>query len=164
MLREADKRLLVISLVVAFTLTVLPHPSSDIKPYWVALVVIYWMLESPFFRQLSWLFALGLLLDLLSGSLFGQHALSLLIMAYLLLRFRQRLRFFHAWQLTGAVFLLLLNDRILQLWVLWLSGQPPSLEYWFSPLTGAVAWPWIFLGLDALRSRSRRLRSREEQT
>ena len=156
MLRHADKRALVGSLVLAFTLTLIPYPMAAVKPYWVALVVIYWVLESPFLRQLGLLFSIGLMMDLMTGSLFGQHAMSLLIMTYLLLRFRQRLRFFQAWQLTGAVFLLLLNDRILQLWVLWLSGQPPGFEYWLSPLTGAVMWPWVFLALDGYRRKSRR--------
>ncbi len=100
-------------------------------------------------------FGLGLLLDLLTGTLFGQHALSLLIMAYLLLLFRQRIRFYPPWQMTLIVFLLLANDRILQLWVLWLAGQVPTWEYWMSPIVGAAVWPWVFLLLDRIRSKQR---------
>lgn len=151
----SEKSLLRISIAAAVILTMVPMPTALLKPYWVALVLIYWVLESPYCRRLELAFALGLLMDLLTGTLLGQHALSLLIMLYLLLLFRQRVRFYPPWQMSLLVFVLLLNDRILQLWVLWLAGQIPTWEYWVSPLIGASVWPWIFLLLDRLRSRQR---------
>lgn len=150
-----EKNLLRISLLAALVLAMLPFPVTLVKPYWVALVVIYWVLESGYLRRLEVVFALGLLLDLLTGTLMGQHALSLLIITYLLLLFRQRIRFYPPWQMTLVVFVLLLNDRILQLWVLWLAGQVPNWQYWISPLLGAAVWPWLFLLLDRMRSRQR---------
>ncbi len=150
-----EKALLRASVVAAVVFTLLPFPLPWMKPYWVALVIIYWVLEAKYFRRLEMVFALGLLLDLLTGTLFGQHALSLLIMTYLLLLFRQRIRFYPPWQMTLIVFLLLGNDRILQLWVLWLAGQIPTWEYWMSPFVGAAVWPWVFLLLDRIRSNQR---------
>ena len=75
-----------------------------------------------------------LVLDLLTGSLLGLHALSLVIIVYLVMRFRARLRFFPPWQQALAVLALLVNDRIIQLWALLLLGEPmPSWRYWLAP-------------------------------
>jgi rod shape-determining protein MreD len=149
---QRARGLLAISMLLAAVLMIVPWPPVWMKPYWVALMMIYWLLESGHLRKLGTVFMIGLLIDLLVGTLFGQHALSLLIMAYLLGLFRQRIQFMSGPQLTVVVFMLLVNDRVLQLWVLSLSGTLPSWEYWLQPLAGAVAWPWLFLLMDRLRS------------
>lgn len=151
------------SLVVALLLTILPLPAwlAVIWPYWVALVMIYWCLETQGRIGLGMAFVFGLLLDLFTGSLLGLHALSLVIIVYLVTRFRARLRFFPPWQLAVSVLALLMNDRIILLWIISLRGDPlPSLEFWLPPLAGLLAWPWLFLALDRFRGalRQRRLR------
>ncbi len=155
--------LLVVSMLMAAVMMIVPWPPAWLKPYWVALLMIYWVLESHHLRRLGTVFVLGLLVDLLTGTLFGQHALSLLIMAYLLSLFRHRIQFFSAPQQTLVVLLLLVNDRVLQLWVLSLSGMLPDWEYWMSPLVGAAIWPFLFLFLDRLHSHVRR-RARNGRT
>lgn len=151
------------SLVVALLLTIVPLPAwlAAVWPYWVALVMIYWCLETQGLITLGLAFAFGLIVDLFTGSLLGLHALSLVIIVYLVTRFRARLRFFPPWQLAVSVLALLLNDRIILLWIISLRGDPiPSLLFWLSPLAGMLLWPWLFLMLDRLRGamRHRRLR------
>ncbi len=158
-----SRPLVAASVLIAAVLMLLPWPPQWLKPYWVALVMIYWLLESSHLRHLGTVFSIGLLLDLLTGTLFGQHALSLLIMAYLLSLFRNRIQFFSPPQQTLVVFMLLINDRVLQLWVLSLSGMLPGWEYWLQPLAGAAVWPWLFLCLDRLRSYMR-LRSKNSSS
>lgn len=146
------------SLLVALVLTVVPlHPVlQPLRPYWVALVLIYWHLESERLHELGPAFALGLLVDVLTGSLLGRHALSLVVLNFLLRRFRNRIRFFPPWQQALAVGALLLNDRVVHLWVVGLlEGAWPSWTFWLPPLAGIAVWPWLFLMLDALRSRRR---------
>jgi rod shape-determining protein MreD len=147
--------LLIFSMLLAAVLMIVPWPPAWLKPYWVALLMIYWLLESGHLRRLGTVFVIGLLVDLLTGTLFGQHALSLLIIAYLLSLFRHRIQFFSAPQQTLVVFMLLVNDRVLQLWVLSLSGMLPGWEYWLQPLVSAAVWPWLFLLMDRLRSQLR---------
>jgi rod shape-determining protein MreD len=102
-------------------------------------------------------FVIGLILDVLTGSLLGMNALSLVVLMYLVQRFRPRLRFFPPWQQALAVFGLLANDRIIRLWIASLMGEPmPTWHYWLSPLTGLVLWPWLFLLLDRVRAGRRR--------
>lgn len=134
------------------TLLPMPHWLQLMWPYWVALVLIYWCLEVQGLVTLGAAFATGVVLDLLTGSLLGLHALSLVILVYLVTRFRARLRFFPPWQQALAILALLMNDRIVLLWILVLRGEPmPPIEYWISPLIGTAIWPWLFLLLDRYR-------------
>src|SRR5690625_196923 len=99
-------------------------------------------------------------LDVLTGTLLGQQALALVIISYLVERFRLRIRFFPPLQQAGVVMLLLFNDRIVQLWVVGLVGDRwPRWQWWTAPLLGMLLWPWVFLALDALRQRERRSRT-----
>lgn len=143
-----------ITLVVAIALTLVPMPPllDLMRPYWVALVVIYWSLETQDRISLGMAFTLGLALDLLTASLLGLHALSLVIIVYLVARFRARLRFFPPWQQALSVLALLVNDRIILLWIVSLRGEPlPSLDFWLPPIVGTLLWPWLFLLLDHYR-------------
>mgnify|MGYP001549516750 CR=1 FL=1 len=147
------------TLAVAMILSILPLPAvlQSLWPYWVALVTIYWCLESQGRITLGLAFVTGLLLDLLTGSLLGLHALSLVIIVYLVTRFRARLRFFPPWQQALSVLALLINDRIILLWIISLRGDPlPALDFWLPPLVGTVLWPWLFLLLDRFRGVMRR--------
>ena len=48
--------------------------------------------------------------------------------------------------------LLLLNDRVILLWLSVLLGEPvPSWRYWLAPLVTTALWPWVFLALDQAR-------------
>ena len=101
-----DRRLVVlITVAIAAVLTLIPLPDylEFLRPYWVALVLIYWGLETQGLVTLGFAFTIGLALDLLTGSLLGQHALGLVIITYLVTRFRFRLRFFPPWQQALAV-------------------------------------------------------------
>ncbi|NKI33963.1 rod shape-determining protein MreD [Wenzhouxiangella sp. XN79A] len=146
------------SVLAALVLTVVPLPVAlePFRPYWVALVMIYWHLESGRLHGLGPAFALGLVVDVLTGALLGRHALSLVILNFLLRRFRNRIRFFPPWQQALAVGALLLNDRVVHLWVVGLLERSwPGWAFWLPPLVGMALWPWLFLLLDGLRSRRR---------
>ena len=82
------------TLAVAAFLSILPLPAwlQSLWPYWMALVLIYWCLETLGLITLGLAFFTGIVLDLLTGSLLGLHALSLVIVVYLANRFRARLR------------------------------------------------------------------------
>lgn len=150
---------LMLVLVVAMLLTLLPLPDAldPFRPYWVGLVLVYWALEIREMVSLGMAFLIGLVLDVLTGSLMGMNALSLVVLIYLVQRFRPRLRFFPPWQQALSVFGLLANDRIIRLWIASLMGEPmPTWHYWLSPLVGMIIWPWLFLLLDRVRAGRRR--------
>lgn len=134
----------------------LPGVLEPFKPYWPALVLLYWTLESEDRVTLGLAFGVGLCADLLNGVLLGEQALRLCALVFIALRFRSRLRFFPMWQQSLAIMALLMNDRILLLIVRMLAGASvPPLSWWISPLVGAALWPFLFLLLDDLRARLR---------
>jgi len=148
-----------LTLLLAILLMIVPMPDAlaPWRPYWVALVMVYWHLETNRLQHLGHAFALGIVLDLATGTLLGQHALSLIIINFLVGRFRNRLRFFPPWQQALAVGALLFNDRIVQLWIIGLLERGwPDWSWWLPPVSGMLLWPWLFLLLDALRSQRRR--------
>ncbi|MBB6189569.1 MAG: rod shape-determining protein MreD [Rhodanobacter sp.] len=134
----------------------LPGVLEPFKPYWPALILLYWSLESEDRVTLGLAFAIGLGADLLNGVVLGEQALRLCALVFIALRFRSRLRFFPMWQQTLAVLALLLNDRLLLLIVRVLAGASlPPASWWISPFIGALLWPFLFLLLDDLRARLR---------
>ena len=153
-----SRRLIFLTILatVLFSLIPLPGVLWPFKPHLVALVVIYWSLETQDTISLGLAFLIGLVLDILRGSLMGLHALSLVVMVFLVQHFRSRLRFFPPWQQALSVFGLLVNDRIILIWITVLLGEPlPTWEYWLPPLIGMALWPWLFLLLDRVRAMTR---------
>ena len=151
------------TVLVAFALALWPLPENLglFRPNWLALVVCYWVLEGSGGSRmgLGWAFLLGLAADLVFGTLIGEQALRLCVIAFIVLRFRARLRFFTLLQQAFAVLALLLNDRIVVLMIRALSGEGmPGWQFWVAPLIGALIWPWLYVLLDDIRLR---LRSRD---
>jgi len=134
----------------------LPGVLEPFKPYWPALILLYWSLESEDRVTLGLAFGVGLATDILNGVVLGEQALRLCALVFIALRFRSRLRFFPMWQQALAVLALLLNDRVLLLLVRLLAGASlPPASWWISPFVGAALWPFLFLLLDDLRARLR---------
>ena len=161
MSRDRAAWVLPVSIVVALVLGLLPLPATvaPLRPYWLALVVAYWVLETPERAGLGFAFMVGILADLAFGSLLGEQALRLVIIAFILQRFRARLRFFPLSQQALAVGALLANDKVVTTAVHWILGLPtPAALAWLAPVLGMLLWPPLFFLLDALRLRAWRRR------
>lgn len=155
-MNESSPRLwvLILSLGSALLLTLLPLPewASELRPPWVALTLLYWILAAPERVGVFWGWTMGLLLDVGIGTVLGQHALSLSVMAWIAVSLHRRLRLFPPVQQALAVWLFLLAERLVSLWVMGALGQPtPGLPYWLSTLMGLLIWPWIPLMTRGMR-------------
>lgn len=154
MTRVRPQWVLPLSFVAALLLGLIPLPPSlaPLRPYWLALVLAYWVIEDPDHIGLGFAFFIGLVGDLTFGGVFGEQALRLVVMTYILQRFRARLRFFPMSQQALAIGGLLLNDRIVATALHAALGQStlPG-AFWLAPLTGMLLWPLVFLVLDSLR-------------
>lgn len=143
--------LFLLSAFIALVLGLLPLPGAvqPLRPFWLALVLIWWVLEAPGQVGLGAAFALGLFADLAFGTLLGEHALRLLMIAFLVQRFRPRLRAMMIGQQALAVFALLLNDRVVALAIgLFLGAPSPQWTFWLSPLPVPLLWPPLLLLLE----------------
>ena len=159
MTRARNGWVLPVSLLLALLLGLVPLPAilQPLRPYWLALVLAYWVLEEPDKVGLGVAFLLGLLADLVFGGLLGEQAMRLAILAFILDRFRARLRFFPLSQQALAIGVLLLNDRIVATAIHLTLGEPTlPWQYWWAPLLGMLFWPPLFVLMDALRLGRRR--------
>jgi rod shape-determining protein MreD len=144
-----------LTLIGALTLSILPLPSwgESLRPQWVVLVLIYWCLVQPARAGVLTGFAFGLAQDVVSGALLGAHAFSLAMVAFLAEELHRRIRAYPLWQQSLVVWLLLLVERLLSLWVHGAIGQPtPTLAYWLPTFVGMLLWPWLSPLLDRWRA------------
>ena len=130
----------------------LPDVLQPLRPYWLALVVAYWVLEEPDNLGIGMAFLLGLVADLAFGGLLGEQALRLAILAFILDRFRPRMRFYPLSQQAVTIGVLLLNDRVIGAVIhLMLGAVQLPWSYWWAPVLGLLMWAPLYLVLDALR-------------
>ncbi len=145
-----------LSFVVTLMLTALPMPAWAAlwRPAWVALVLIYWCMAAPTYTGVVMGWTLGLFLDVLTGTLLGQHALALAIVAFVAHRFHRQVRVLPIWQQAVGVFGLVFLYQALILWITGIQGMPIlAAAYWSSPLVSMLLWPWIFIVLRDVRRR-----------
>ena len=147
-----------LSFIAALLLTIVPLPewAGFLRPEWVAMVLVYWCIALPQRVGVFTGWTTGLLLDVLVGSVLGQHALGLSVVAYLALKLHRRIRNFPLWQQALTVLLLITFHKLLTAWVNGITGQPlNSALYWASPVVSMLLWPAMFLFLRGLRRRFR---------
>lgn len=142
------------SLIGALALSVvrLPEPIAAFRPDWVAVVLLYWSLVEPGRYGLLTAFGIGIALDTLSGSLFGQHALALLVISYLSQRLYLQIRTFPASQVaTIVIALLALYELVLLLVDGFASREVPFIERWGPVATGGALWLMVLVGVERSR-------------
>lgn len=146
------------SLLVALLLSVVTLPADApqwlgwLRPHWVALFLFYWVLAVPHHVALGTAWVLGLLLDALHGTLIGQQALVLLLLAFFARSFYPRLRMYSLLQQSGIVLLLVALLEGVNTGLSALVREATVTPLMLLPaLTSALLWAPIFLVLRALR-------------
>ncbi len=123
-------------------LVALPGSLQLLRPDFIALTLIYWVVYHP--RRVGFLPAwlLGLAMDVADGSLFGQHALAYAVMMYLAILLHRRIVMFgmrhqvlHVLAILGAAQLVMLLVRVMAG-----AGFPGPL-YFAPSILGALLWP-----------------------
>lgn len=147
---------IVVSFIIALALTMLPLPRvlDVVRPDWVALVVIFWSLAVPRSYGVGIAFLVGIVLDVSQGTLLGQHALGLTIVAYITVRFHLQMRVFPLLQLTAFVFALNALYRFLLFWVNGVAGiSAPASAYWGPVVACLIIWPLLYTFMSGIRYR-----------
>lgn len=148
--------IIVLSFLAALLLTAMPLPdwASNWRPAWVAMVLFYWCMALPNRIGIGVGWTMGLLLDVMQGTLLGQNALGLAIIAYFVIKSHQRIRMFPLIQQAFFISFMVLIYLLLSLWVRGIMGIPPeSWTYWMPALTSMILWPWFFVILRDIRRR-----------
>jgi len=147
---------LYLSLVIAMGLSIIPWSNTvtSMMPNWALLALMYWSIALPHKVSVGTAWVLGLLVDTLSGSLLGQNALIFSLAAFFAHKLYLRLRNYRIWQQALFILFFLLLIQLISLWISQLSGAGnSSYQYWYQPLSSAIAWPVIFLLLRLVRRR-----------
>lgn len=115
-----------------------------LRPAWVLMALIYWAMVEPEQINVGVAWLLGIFLDVLEGTLLGEHALALTVVIYVVVRMHTRLRMFPLIQQGISIFLLVLMYQFILFCVQGFLGElPNSWLYWSSSLTSMLLWPWV---------------------
>ena len=148
----------IITFIVGLMLTVMPLADSvePFRPDWLALVVIFWAMQLPRTWSVGSAWIIGIVLDVSYGTLLGQHALALCVIAFATVRFHLLMRVFPMSQLAATIFALLALYQFILFWVNGVAGvSAPTITYWAPVITGTLIWPFLFIFLSGVRYRSR---------
>lgn len=149
-----------LSFIVAMMLAVISMPEfvpvelGYLRPEWVVLTLIYWVIALPQRIGIAVAWVLGLSVDVLLGSLLGQHALAFIIVAYIASSIYQRMRMFAIWQQSLIVFAIVGLNQLINFWIESITTLAEwSMWYLFPSVVSAFLWPWVFLILRYFRRR-----------
>lgn len=136
--------LLLLAASLAATVVPLPDLVEPLRPNFVALTLLWLCLLSVRTTGLMLAWSAGLALDALHGILLGQNALALVLIAYIALKMRLRIRAFPALHQSAVVCALLALNEFVLFWIDGLAGQPVTdWTRWAPVFTGAAVWPFL---------------------
>jgi len=117
-----------------------------IRPDFVLVGVLFWVLHQPARIGFGTAFFLGLLADFQDGAVFGQHAIAYVISVYLVMFLRLRLLQFDPVRQAAQLFPILLATQLVVLLVGWLAVNPPSGLAMLLPVFSSTAL-WYLIAL-----------------
>lgn len=132
-----------VSFFVAYVFAVFPLPRllDFIRPEWVAMTAIFWMLALPGRVGIFTACAMGLLLDALDGHLLGQSAFALTVLAYLTGLLYQRLRLYNPLQQSAMILVLIGTYQLVHYWAeSMILGRGETLLV-LPSIASAIFWP-----------------------
>ncbi len=96
--------------------------------------------------------SMGLFMDVLYGTLLGQYALTMSVLAFLTYKLQMRLRLYPVLQQSMIIMLLIALQQMMVLWIKGISGNVPhNITYWLPSITSSLVWPVIAIFLHKIR-------------
>jgi len=137
------------SLIVAFTLNLLPWGRWLGVPDFVALILVFWSIHQPRKVGIGVAFFMGLMMDVHDASLLGENALAYTLLSYFAIMIHRRVLWFSMGTQALHVLPLLLLAQLVQLLIrLMAGGSFPGWMYFVESLISVALWPlatWILL-------------------
>lgn len=143
-----------LTLLIAIMATIAPMPISvdAFRPDWVLVVLVYWCLALPSKVNVITAWVMGLLLDILLGSVLGVHAAAMALSIYIVVVNFQKIRNFSVWQQALIIGVLSAQYNLIVFWLQrFLSDVVFLSSYLYPVITSIIVWPWIFLLLRRVR-------------
>jgi rod shape-determining protein MreD len=139
---------ILITLCIALFLTLLPMPDWAVwaRPAWVLMVLIFWAMTLPQQVNVGFAWLSGLALDVLTGTMLGEHAVACTIVIYLVYRSHRRINMYPLLQQGFSILVFVfIYQGILYSIQGFVSDRPQSHWYWLSSLSSMLLWPWLFV-------------------
>ncbi|MGR3808528.1 rod shape-determining protein MreD [Pasteurella testudinis DSM 23072] len=146
--------MVVCTFLVALVMEITPWSAEfqGLRPSWLVLVLLYWVLAIPNKISIGWSFVVGLIWDLSLGSILGVHALVLSIFAYLIASNHLVLRNLSLWlQSMLVIIVVIVIHTSIFLIELFMHSAHFSSQELLGALFSGILWPWVFLLLRTLR-------------
>ena len=143
-----------LSFIAAFILSMVPLPQvlQLVRPEFVTVVLIYWAIALPNRIGVGIGWTVGLVYDVSTDVLLGQHALTFALIAYLAIKLHQRIRIFPVWQQALTILVLMMFQGTITLWIKGMVGDPPTLSAFMLPaISTALFWPVAYFLLRQVR-------------
>ena len=141
----------IVALFVMLVLTILPLPEimASYRPPWVLLFVLYVQFFLPQYFRVTWLFLLGLSLDVLLASVMGEHTFALLLTTGLASTKARRFHFFSPAQQILFICLFTAFYELILVLIDGLLGYHNGFLYAAATLLASLLiWPWMKLLAD----------------
>jgi len=143
-LAPANRAFAAFSLTCAFLLNLFPWGPLPFAPDFVALVLVFWSLREPRMIGIGVAFSLGLLMDIHSAALLGEHALAYSLLSYGAISLHRRLAWFGVIGRMLHLLPLLLSAQLLALLARAAVGSGwPGWGYLLSVLPATLLWPLV---------------------
>jgi len=139
---------ILLSLLIALFLTLIPMPDWTIwlRPVWILMVLIYWAMMTPNEVGIGFAWFVGLFVDLVQGTLLGEHALAYMVVIYFVSRMYIRLRMSPLLQQGLSVWMfVLIYQSIIFCTQGFIGALPSNHLYWAASVTSMLVWPWLFV-------------------
>jgi rod shape-determining protein MreD len=137
------------TLVAALLFELVPFGRVPALPDLLALVLVFWNVHQTRRVGVGSAFVLGLLIDVHSGAVLGQHALAYTLLSFSAVAIHRRLLWFPVPSQALQVLPLFLGAQAVTLLVgLIAGGMSPGWEIVLAPLLQALLWPpatWLLL-------------------
>jgi rod shape-determining protein MreD len=130
------------SLLLALAANLLPLGRLALAPDLLALVLVFWNVHQPRRVGIVLAFLFGLVMDVHSGALLGQHALAYTLLSWGAIALHRRLLWFELPSQMLHVLPLFLLAQVVTLVVrMAAGGMFPGWTLWLAPLAQAALWP-----------------------
>ncbi|WP_394172769.1 rod shape-determining protein MreD [Thalassotalea litorea] len=149
-----NTKVIYITIFISLIFSIIPLPIAldAYRPNWALLVLCYWSMALPNRVSVLTAWFVGLLLDVLLGSVLGINAFALAMVVYVMANNYQAIRNFSLWQQSLIIGLLTALYHLLIFWVQrFVFGVDFSMTYLIPVITSAILWWVIFLLLRKIR-------------
>lgn len=142
-MQQSKLKSIYLSLFLAFIFLLLPWSglALQMRPDFMLLVLIFWLIRAPNLCNVGTAWFVGLFVDLATGGIFGQYALAYSVTAFSAVSYQRRLALYTGTQqLFYVLLLLLISQLILLILKIFAGAQFTGWAYFLPSITGVLLW------------------------